>query len=111
MVLQTPSFVEFVILALAVWRLATLFANEDGPFDVLAKIRGIVGVQSKSGGRHGTNVVAKALICVWCSSVWFAFGLCVLFYAFPQTIALFLLFALSAVAAILEETSNRLMGY
>jgi hypothetical protein len=110
---QTPNTTEFIVLALAVWRLATLFANEDGPLDILLKFRARVGVIVDGPlQRHGENVVAKAIICVWCSSVWYGIFATILFLFVPDvTIFLSLPFALSGLTVVVEETTNRLAGF
>ena len=67
------DFIMFVIISLAVWRISSLLAREDGPFDVLARIRAFVGVEYDAESEmFGTNGFAKGLICVWCNSVWFS---------------------------------------
>lgn len=43
-----------LLYILATWRVTSLYANEDGPMDILRKIREAVGVD-----------------CFWCVSVWF----------------------------------------
>ena len=66
------SFVVwFILLALATWRVTSLFVSETGPFEVFAKLRHKIGVRyDERSLPHGTNVVASAFSCVWCLSFW-----------------------------------------
>jgi hypothetical protein len=59
---------------LAVWRLSSLIANEDGPFDIFARFRLRAGVYyDVDNNPIGGNVFARGLLCVWCVSIWVAF--------------------------------------
>jgi uncharacterized protein DUF1360 len=51
-----------ILCALAVWRLAHLLAREDGPFDVIFKLR----------QRAGKGVLGSLLDCFYCLSLWIA---------------------------------------
>ena len=52
----------FALSALAVWRITHLVALEDGPFDVVVKVR----------SRVGQGVVGHLLDCFLCLSLWVA---------------------------------------
>ena len=54
---------DFVILALATWRLASLFANESGPFHIFKTFREWI-----CNNHPG---IGEGLTCEWCNSVWF----------------------------------------
>lgn len=54
----------FVILSLAVWRVARMATMEDGPFDVLAKARERLGVHKQETWIH------RGLACIACVSFW-----------------------------------------
>ena len=75
------SALDYVIFALAAWRLASLLVNEDGPASVFARLRkwaGIstVAVRQEDGslqvGKTARTSLAEGLMCVWCVSVWMA---------------------------------------
>lgn len=70
-----------LLYILAAWRLTSLYANEDGPFDVIRKLREFVGVY-----------------CFMCVSVWFGVLVGALVH---QSILIGL--AYSAGAIIIEE--------
>ena len=101
---------DFVILALAAWRISSLLAHESGPFDMFAKLRSIVGVEVDGLGRNGTGVLSNLIICVWCTSVWLGLFAALLYYFLPvATVAVALVFAISAGAILVEETLDKLM--
>ena len=56
----TSLWFRFVVSALAVWRLANLLAAEDGPWDLIVRVRRKLG--TTSGG--------KLMDCLYCLSVW-----------------------------------------
>ena len=103
-----PLFVmDYLILALATWRLSSLLVNEDGPWDLLAKLRKLIGIYyDERSEPQGKNVVAQAMICVWCISVWVGLFMTVMYSLAPFTVVLMLPFALSTVAIIIEEFVN-----
>jgi hypothetical protein len=65
--------VDFLISALAVWRLSSLLVREDGPDDILIKLRSKIGVYyDEFSVAKGKSVFASAFLCVWCLSIWIA---------------------------------------
>lgn len=53
---------DFLLGALATWRVAALLVREDGPYDLIARLR-----------RATANTVAgRALECFYCTSLWVA---------------------------------------
>jgi len=58
--METNEWFRFVIAALAVWRLSHLLAAEDGPWDIIVRIR----------RRLGTTNWGKLMDCFYCLSVW-----------------------------------------
>lgn len=99
---------ELVILGLATWRISSLLVNEDGPWDVLARLRDTLGVSYNEFSEPvGSNVVAELLTCVWCISPWIAglvYGSWLLTPA--TTLAISTILALSAIAIIVEKWVN-----
>ena len=103
--------VQLAILGLAIWRLSSLFANEAGPLDIFLRFRLYIGVKiGENGLNYATKPFPKLVICVWCSSVWFAIAIALLFYLLPDaTIAIAAIFALSTIVVLIEEALNTLM--
>lgn len=71
---------DFVITALAAWRLAFMLAEEDGPLAVFARLRYAIGLRQAVVRRDGAPEVAmtaqsplaELFACVWCMSIWTA---------------------------------------
>lgn len=84
----------FVVLALAVWRVARIIVAEDGPFDVLARLRERTGINQQR------TWIARGLMCVACISFWLGLIVSVVVFGLSfESIAYGL--ALSAVSVIL----------
>ena len=58
--MKTNQWFRFMIAALAVWRLSHLLAAEDGPRDVIVRVRRALG----------TTNWGKLMDCFYCLSVW-----------------------------------------
>ena len=99
---------NYLILALAVFRLSSLFAEEEGPFHLFDRIRHFIGVRYDVNGLPmGNNVIANGITCVWCNSVWFGTIITVAYYLMPDiTILLCLPLSLSAAAVIVWRVAN-----
>lgn len=90
---------------LATWRISSLFVSEAGPWNILAKFRHWVGIREDERGQsYGLNVLAGALSCIWCFSVWAGLGLAALHWLSPMlAFWLSLPLALSAAAIIIGK--------
>lgn len=98
---------DLVILVLATWRLTSLLVWEDGPFEVFARLRHLLGVQYDDLNRPmGGNWLAKGVICPACASVWFGTLWAVAYWLWPDVAWVALPFALSAGAIIVERINN-----
>jgi hypothetical protein len=62
MLTQINIGIQFVICALAVWRLTHLFVLEDGPWDFVYHLR----------RKLGNSIFGKAMDCFYCLSIWIA---------------------------------------
>jgi Protein of unknown function (DUF1360) len=56
----TASFLECALATLGVWRVSHLLSQEDGPFDVVVRVRKMLG--------HG--FFGSLLDCFYCLSIW-----------------------------------------
>lgn len=84
----------FVVFSLAVWRVARIIVAEDGPFDVLARLRERTGVVKQR------TWIARGLMCVACISFWLGLIVAIVVFGLSiESIAYGL--ALSAVSVIL----------
>ena len=113
---------DFLILGLAAWRLASLLVAEQGPGGLFARLRYAAGLRQTVVSAPGQepqiatvagNWLAEGLTCVWCVSVWtaalFVVGglvpyLSVLLYWLAR------LLAVSALAIVVHEVISRLRG-
>jgi len=95
---------EFLVLALATWRLTSLLVWEDGPFEVFAKLRHRLGVRyDEMSQPYGSNWFAKGVVCPACASVWFGTMWGIAYLLWNPTWYIAFLFALSAGAIIVES--------
>lgn len=105
------SIFDFIVISLACWRITSLFVAEDGPGEILAKFRNWVGVRYDERSRpYGKNVFAKAMLCIWCFSVWVCLMATLL--AIPANIHKYIIwllmpFALSTMVIVLDSFISR----
>jgi len=91
-----PSFlIRFALASLATWRVTHLLASEDGPADLVARLR----VQL------GSSVVGKMMDCFDCLSLWVAIPTAFLLSRQPSVLLLSWL-ALSGAAILLERLKS-----
>jgi hypothetical protein len=86
---------RFLLVALAVWRLTHLFSQEDGPFDLVFKLRKLLG----------SGFAGQLMDCFYCLSVWIAFPCAFMFGADWKTILLYW-WALSGAACLFEQSTH-----
>jgi len=94
--MNTPDFwIRFILAILATWRVTHLLASEDGPFDVIAKFRALLG--------H--SIAGKLMDCFNCLSVWIA-APAALFVTRQALDWVFVWLAISGAACLLERTAR-----
>lgn len=86
----------FTITLLAVWRITHLFQAEDGPFDLVYKIRKLAG----------DGFIGKMMDCFYCLSVWVALAPG-LYFGVGAVQKVMLWLAFSGGAILLEKFSNK----
>lgn len=59
---EWPIAFKFVVAVLGTWRVAHLIAREDGPFDVIVRLR----------ARVGNGVAGSLMDCPYCLGLWMA---------------------------------------
>ncbi len=87
---------RFVLSALAVWRVTHLLAEEDGPWNMVARMRGALG-----DGFWG-----RLMDCFYCLSLWFSLPISI-WLASGWMGMLLHWQALSGAACLLEKATNR----
>jgi hypothetical protein len=86
---------RFLLAALAVWRLTHLFAKEDGPWDMMVRLRRALGA----------GFLGRLLACFYCLSVWIAVPFT--FFLKGTVIERIVIWlALSGAAALLERVTG-----
>lgn len=105
------KFLDFIIYALAVWRLTSLVVREedDGPYELFAKLRYFLGVRyDENSNPYGRNQIAKAIMCVWCFSVWAGIAWTIVRLFSPEVLFwVSFPLAISAAVIIIEEMITR----
>lgn len=98
------SLVLLLIGILATWRLTLLTVYEDGPLDIFARLRALVGVTYDEFSQPtASNVVGKALTCHRCASVWMGLAVALLSSQALNAHVLLYGLALSAGAILVHE--------
>lgn len=101
---------DAVVLALAVWRLSSLFVYERGPFDVFQRVRERVGIQHDDAGMviaTPETLLGGVLGCLWCISVWIGLIVALTAYFWPVlAFWLALPLALSAAAILVDKVTH-----
>jgi len=107
------TLVDFIILSLAAWRIANLIVDdsEDGPFDILPKIRYVLGIRYDSRNRMLSvdkprlyKELGRMVSCMWCLSLWV--GLLIILVP-EQFRVIFWPFAISAGALLANKVIKR----
>lgn len=100
------NFTDFLILALATWRVSSLLVDERGPWDIFVKIRSLAGMTHDENGEVAEvpdGFFSQLLSCIWCTSVWTGLGIGVLYYLLGDlAVLIFLPLSLSSVAILLS---------
>lgn len=96
----------FILLSLAVYRLARLITLDDGPFDLLLKLRDLWGAYD-----YGPNGVAKTslgrgLTCPYCAGFWIAGVTALIAYGFELGVVVYWL-ALAGAQSFLQSLGRQ----
>lgn len=98
---------NFLILALATWRITNLFVWERGPYDIFGRLRNllrIIRITLPDGKEinDSENELGKLFSCIWCLSPYIAL---VLFLINTTTVghAIVTIFALSSVTIVVDK--------
>lgn len=62
-ILMQLTFLHLIIAALATYRITRIVLLEDGPFDLVLKLRGVLDPDARTW-------LGKGMRCVWCVSFW-----------------------------------------
>lgn len=93
----------FFYLALAAWRLASLVANEDGPWMMFKRFRARAEQWCQNYRFCRELNLYELVTCEWCNSIWIGIGLTALYLWLGSAILYIALpLALSTVAIIIK---------
>ena len=90
------AFEKYFVLIIVVWRLTHLISAEDGPFDLIIKLRKLLG----------NSFFGKLMDCFYCLSIWI--GLACAWYAGDNLMEI-IMFTLyySGASILLEKKTNK----
>lgn len=91
---------EFVIACLATYRLSRLLVIEDGPFDLIYKLRIKTGIEYDHKGEVISYPSWNPLHCIWCTSIYIS-GL--VFFTWSLLSYFWIILAISAVASMVQR--------
>jgi hypothetical protein len=98
---------EYLVAALATYRISVLLAFDYGPLEILERFRQWLGVDYDSeGNRYSETELGQLIMCVYCNSVWVGVAVTVLIHVFSWWAYVLLPFALSGVAVLLASLSE-----
>ena len=99
MTVQTPV-TSFIIATLAVWRVTHLLAAEDGPADIIVRLRRLAG----------NGFLGRLLDCFYCLSLWIAIPAAwLLGNSWGERMLLWL--SLSGAAILLERSTTPIRSF
>lgn len=87
---------KYVVLAIVVWRITHLVNVEDGPFDIIIKLRKLAG----------RSFWGKLMDCFYCLSVWTGLGVA-LYSAKGWLEIIILTFYFSGTSLLIEKITNK----
>ena len=94
--IESSFWIRFVLAVLATWRVTHLLASEDGPADLIIRLRSLLG----------QGFIGKLMDCFYCLSFWIAAPAAVFVSREPLG-WLFSWLALSGAACLLESRVHR----
>lgn len=93
----------FFYLALAAWRLASLVANEEGPWQMFKRLRDRAEQWCRNYRFCREFGLYDLFACEWCNSIWIGTGLTLLYLWMGETILYFAIpLALSTVVIMIK---------
>ena len=91
-------YMDYLIKALATWRLTKMIMSEDGPYEVFPKLNHALGVRyNENNIKFGINEAGNMMVCKLCLSFWVG----LLFTLLPKVFAM--PFAFSAAMIWLDK--------
>jgi hypothetical protein len=95
--------VNLLLIGLATWRLTSLLADEEGPWNIFGKLRKLLGVEPE-----GQNFFSKMFNCHFCLSMWSAIAVCLFYFLTSPVVVLPL--AASAISIMIYTFAEPYMS-
>lgn len=90
------DFIKYLVMVIAVWRLTHLISSEDGPFDLIIKLRKLAG----------RSFFGKLMDCFYCVSIWIGLAAAFIEGKGVKEIILLCLWY-SGISILLERITNK----
>ena len=101
------TLAHFFVYSLATWRIASLLVLENGPWSIFFRLRELSGIEHDQDGNVlivPDKFFSGILSCVWCCSMWVAFGWTMFWMLCPDvSIRVGVMFGFSAVAILIDK--------
>lgn len=99
---------ELLIYVIACWRITHILLRENGPFKLFRRLREALGVvyYVEHDGSESDDIAEhrfEITVCIWCASMWVGGVIALVHFFFTHAEFLFLPYALSAVAIMLDD--------
>jgi hypothetical protein len=91
------EIMKYFVIVIVIWRLTHLITTEDGPFDLIIKLRKSVG----------SSFLGKLMDCFYCLSIWI--GLAFAWYLEKNNVEMIVILTLyySGASILLEKLTNK----
>jgi len=102
-------FVNYLILALATWRISAMLSYEDGPWFVFRRLRKLIGImyyEEDDATVEPDTFFGSLFGCVWCLTIWIGTVVWIAYNLWPDVIYPLVPFALSAGAIMIERFNH-----
>jgi hypothetical protein len=66
------NWLDFILLTFVCYRLAQLFALDEGPFSVFHKLRVVTGAYDYDDSGRAKTGLGRAMTCPYCLGIWIA---------------------------------------
>jgi hypothetical protein len=90
------AIVKYFVMVIVVWRLTHIICAEDGPFDLIFKLRKLLG----------NSFFGKLMDCFYCLSIWIGL-LCALYEGDQIMEIIILTLFYSGASLLLEKLTNK----
>jgi hypothetical protein len=102
------GFLELAAAGVASWRLAALLVYEGGPWRLILRLRGRLGIEHDDEDLplHGPAWPdgPRVFKCVWCMSFWTTLAVCLILWVAPYIV---MALAVWGIATLLEAFRDR----